>query len=94
MVSVGTREALDALREEQRQSEAALAQVLMEGIKSLQEALARGRDADRAERESLASALKGLQDGVDMALERCTPPPHDEARPGRRSRWLLGGGER
>ena len=92
VVSAGTREAIDALREEQRRGGAALAEALIEGIKSLQEELAHVREEDRAERESLASALKGTQDGVDRILELHTPPLRDRATRGRKSLFRLGGG--
>ena len=99
VVSAGTREAIDALRDEQRRGEAALAQVVKEGIEFLQQELARGREADEGERADLRAALRelqegvaGLQAGVDRALETQPHPAHDESRRGLRGRFRGGGG--
>ena len=60
VVSAGTREAIDALRNEVHRSEAARAQVLTEAIRSLQEQLLRDREEDRAERAALTAAFSDL----------------------------------
>ena len=95
------KEGLESLRNEPGRGESARAQVLMEAIESLQKELARSREEDKAERESLTTAFKELQDevaglqaGVDRLLETQTPPAPDETRPGRRGRLFGGGGER
>ena len=85
-------DAIESLRNERRQGEAARAQVLNEAIQSLQKELVRGRDEDRAERESLVTAINELQAGVDRLLEISTPPAHDESRRGRRNPFRGGGG--
>ena len=94
VVSPGTREAIDSLREEQRRGEAALLEGLMGTIESLQQALDRSRESDRAEREFLTAAFKELQYRVEGVLERQTPPAPDEARQGPRIPFFGGGGER
>ena len=92
VVSAGTREAIDALRDEVSRGEAARAQALMEAIENLQEELARGREEDAAETAGLTAAFRDLQERVDTLLQLQTPPGHDEARPGRLGRFFGGGG--
>ena len=92
VVSAGTREAIDALRDERRRGEAALAQALMEAIENLQAELARGREEDAAETAGLTTAFRNLQERVDRLLDLQTPPGPDEARPGRLGRFFGGGG--
>ena len=91
VVSAGTREAIDALRNEVHRSEAARAQVLREAIRSLQEQLLRDREEDRAERAALTAAFSDLQERVDRVLELRTPPGPDESTPSLLRR-ISGGG--
>ena len=73
-------EGLQSIRDERKEGESARAQVLMEAVESLQKELARGRQEDRAERETLATAINGLAVRVDILLEPPTPPAPDESR--------------
>ena len=99
VVSAGTREAIDALRDEQRGGGAARARVLKEVIESLRTEVVRGRAADEAARADLTAAVKDLQAGVarlqagvDQVLELQTPPAPDEAKRGLRNPFRGGGG--
>ena len=120
VVSAGTREAIDALREQQRRDAgrwaevmeaiealgnnqqregSARAQLLTEDLYSLRDKVDLIREADKEEKESLATVLKRLeggmaelQAGVDKVLELQTPPAHDETRRGRRNPFRGGGG--
>ena len=58
VVSAGTRAAIDALRDEQRRGEAALAQVMKEGLESLRNEPGRG---ESARGQVLMEALESLQ---------------------------------
>ena len=97
VVSAGTREAIDALRDEQRGGGAARAgceggRVLKEVIESLQTELVRGRAADEAARADLRAALRELQAGVDQVLELHAHPAHNAAKRGLRNPFRGGGG--
>ena len=61
VVSAGTKEALDALRDEQRRSEAALAQVVKDGLESIRNEQERG-EAARA--QVLMEAIESLREGL------------------------------
>lgn len=91
VVSAGTREAIDALREELRRGEAARAQALMEAIESFRDDLLRGRQADHEVRTAQTAAFIDLLERVDRILELHEPSGHDESRQGRLGR-ILGGG--
>ena len=58
VVSAGTREAIDALREEQRRGEVALAQVVKEGLESLRNEQGRG---ESGRIQVLMEAIESLQ---------------------------------
>ena len=66
VASAGTREAIDALREEQRRGEAALAQVVKEGIESLRNEPGRG---ESARGQVLIEAIESLREELARGRE-------------------------
>ena len=80
VVSVGTREAIDALRDELRRGEAARAQALTEAIQSFRNELLRDRQKAKAERSALTAAFSDLQERVERVLELSAHPRPDESR--------------
>ena len=66
VVSAGTREAIDALRDEQRQGAAALERVLLEGLESVRTEQGRG-EAARA--QVLNEAIQSLQKDLERFRE-------------------------
>ena len=94
VVSVGTREAIDALRHELQQGEAARAQALTEAIQSLQEEVRQDREEAQGARAALITAFSDLQERVDTLLQLHTPPGLDKSTPGPLGRLFGAGRER
>lgn len=88
VVSVGTREAIDALRHELQQGEAARAQALTEAIQSLQEEVRQDREEAQGARAALTTVFSDLQERVDRVLQLHTPPGLDKSTPGPLGRFF------
>jgi uncharacterized protein YicC (UPF0701 family) len=70
VVSAGTREAIDALRDEQRGGGAALAQVVREGLESLREGLESLRNEQGRGEAARARVLKEVIESLQTELVR------------------------